>query len=240
MSNKTWINEEKKFLNVVQNIKIPNSILNKVSFIRLHNVSDLTQIPSNGGCYWIWTNEPVKHSLHKNINPKPFDGGEIIYNGIAKDDVRKRIRNHLFGIIDAGWSAISLDIYSGMTVSHRKKALSGKGKVPYIKIDSFAKRSNKKKGILKDSPIEIYKPIREKKDLLSIYLSSKEKRIISTYDFDTIYFRNGININDPKHKKFEFRAYYITGLESLYLDYIEKQWRVNYGLPKLCSYSAGR
>lgn len=240
MSNKTWINEEKKFLNAVQNIKIPNSLLNKVPCIRLNDVSDLMQIPLSGGCYWIWTNEPVKHSLHKKNNPKPFDGGEIIYNGIAKDNVRNRISNHLFGTVDAGWSAISLDIYSGSTVSHRKKALAGKGKVPYIKIESFAKRSNSKKGILIGSPIEIYKPIRTKEDLDHIYLTAKEKRIVSRLNNEIIYFRNGINIKESKHNKFAFRVYYITGLSSLYLDYIEKQWRVNYGLPKLCSYSAGR
>ena len=196
---------------------IPNESLEDVDFKMVKNNADLNSIPSGGGCYWIWANEPVKHSLHKHKTPNLFDGGEVIYNGIAKDDVKGRIFHHLFGFEDAGWSGISLDIYTKNSVSHRKKACSPTGKVPYI---------NKK-------------PIKTKAELLQLHLCDTEKDYINNNTFDVFYFRNGINISDNKHNVYDFKAFYITGLTSLYLEHIEKQWR-EFGLPKLCSYSTGR
>jgi hypothetical protein len=197
-------------------VKIPNKKLDKVDFISVKKNADINAIPTGGGCYWIWTNEPVIHSLHKYNTPLPFNGGEVIYNGIAKDDVKGRVFHHLFGFEDAGWSGISLDIYTKNSVSHRKKACSPIGKVPYI---------NKK-------------PIKTKAQLLQLHLSTTEKTYLKK-NKTVFYFRNGINITESKHKKFKFKVYYITGLTSLYLEHIEKQWR-EFGLPKLCSYSSGR
>lgn len=225
MANNIWQREEQKFFKAVKNVKIPNGCLKQVEYATRQ---EIVRIPQSGGCYWIWANEPVWHTLHKNATPKPFSGGEVIYNGIAKDDVCGRVLNHLMGEIDAGWSGISLDIHFGQTISHRKKAMSMEGKVPFIKY-------------IDESGVEKYKPIRNREDLLKLYLSKSERQaVLSRAHLDREYFRNGININDSKHKKFKFRVYYIIGLSSLYLEFIEKEWRVNYGLPKLCSYSSGR
>ena len=217
MVNNYWLKQEKIFLNAIKDVKIPNETLDKVDFIKVSKITDLNSIPSGGGCYWIWTNEPVNHSLHKHSTPKRFNGGEIIYNGIAKDEVKGRIFHHLFGFEDAGWSGISLDIYTKNSVSHRKKACSQTGKVPYID----------------------KQPIRNKTQILQLHLSSNERNYINNNGFDIFYFRNGINITDDKHNVHDFKVYYITGLTSLYLEHIEKQWR-EFGLPKLCSYSTGR
>lgn len=217
MANSYWLKQEKLFLNAIKDVKIPNETLDKVDFIKVSKNTDINSIPSGGGGYWIWTNEPVNHSLHKHNTPKRFNGGEIIYNGIAKDDVKGRIFHHLFGFEDAGWSGISLDIYTKNSVSHRKKACSPRGKAPFI---------NKK-------------PIKTKSQLLQLHLSKSEISYIKRNRLGVFYFRNGINIADNKHKKFTFKVYYITGLTSLYLEHIEKQWR-EFGLPKLCSYSTGR
>lgn len=217
MANDYWLEQEKVFLNAIKDVEIPNEQLEDVDFKLLKNSEDINSIPSGGGCYWIWTNEPIKHSLHKHKTPKSFNGGEIIYNGIAKDDVKGRVFHHLFGFEDAGWSGISIDIYTKNSVSHRKKACSPNGKVPYI---------NKI-------------PIKSKTQLLELSLSIGEKKFIQKNDSNVFYFRNGINITDKKHKHYNFIVYYITGLTSLYLEYIEKQWR-GFGLPKLCSYSSGR
>jgi hypothetical protein len=224
MANNIWQREEQKFLKAVKNVKIPNESLRHVDYATR---KEIERIPNSGGCYWIWTNEPVPHTLHKNITPEPFGGGEIIYNGIAKDDVRGRVLNHLMGEIDAGWSGISLDIHFGQTISHRKKAISTTGKVPFLRdVD--------------EGGAEKFMPIRERRDLLKLYLSRSEKQSLLRARSNRVYFRNGININDSKHKIFRFRVYYIIGLSSLYLEFIEKEWRVKYGLPKLCSYSSGR
>lgn len=240
MANEIWQQEEQKFLKAIHNVRIPNQKLEEVPFITPHSEEDFDQIPGSGGCYWIWTNEPVLHSLHKNKTPAQFDNGEIIYNGIAKDDVKSRAKHHLLGEVDAGWSGISLDIYFGNTISHRKKALSEKGKVPYIKENYTIKRATKAKGLRKGETVERFKPIRSKKDFLKIHLTDLERETLETIGYEKVYFRNGIDIRDVKHIGYEFRVYFITGLSSLYLDFIEKKWREDVGLPKLCSYSSGR
>lgn len=204
-------------MNAIKDVVIPDNTLNNVDYLLVKSKNDINKIPKGGGCYWIWTNEPVIHSLHKNDCPEPFDGGEIIYNGIAQDDVKGRIKHHLFGDEDAGWSGISMDIYKDTSISHRKKACSPKDKVPFID----------------------KKPIRNKKQLLSIHLSQSEKSFIRKSKEDTFYFKNGINLDDKKHKKYIYRVYFITGLKSLYLEYIEKEWRKK-RIPKLCSYKTGR
>jgi len=222
-------------LQAIQNVKIPNETLDDVDFVILKNESDFDKIPTGGGCYWIWTNEPVVHTLHKNKTPKPFNNGAIIYNGIAKDDVKGRIRHHLLGNADAGWSGISMDIYFGTTQSHRKKGLSPTGKVPYLVEKSIIKRGDKK-----GDDIDVHKSIRLVEDFLKIHLSEQEKTFINENAAPKIHFRNGINIFENKHQPYDFCAYFITGLNSLYLDFIEKKWREEYGLPKLCSYKSGR
>ena len=241
MANNIWREEEKKYLQAIQDVRIPNASLDDVDNISPKVADDFSVIPSEGGCYWIWTNEPVLHSLHKNPTPKPFNSGEIIYNGIAKDNVRARVMHHLLGQEDAGWSGISLDIYFGDTISHRKKALSEKGKVPYISEQTILKRSIKSKNLKKGDVVERLKPIRNKEDFLKIFLSEKEKSLLEKTEYNKIFFRNGINITEEKHAQYDFKVYYITGLSSLYLEFIEKKWREDNGwLPKLCSYSSGR
>ncbi len=217
MANSYWLEQEKIFLDAIKEVEIPNKTLDRVDNLVVKSSNDLNAIPSGGGCYWIWTNEPVVHSLHKHKTPDFFQNGEIIYNGIGKDDVKGRIFHHLFGFEDAGWSGISLDIYTKNSVSHRKKACSPSGKVPFVNS----------------------KPIKNKELLLKLHLSKTERNYIIKNGFDVFFFRNGINITDAKHAKYDFKVYYITGLTSLYLEHIEKQWR-EFGLPKLCSYSTGR
>lgn len=217
MLNNYWLRQERIFFEAIRYVEIPNRNLDQVDSILLRNRNDLTQIPSGGGCYWIWTNEPVYHSLHRHPTPTNFDGGECIYNGIAKDDVKGRVFHHLFGYEDASWSGISMDIYTNNSVSHRKKACSPSGKVPYINNI----------------------PIRNREQLLMLHLSENETNYVGHQQTNVFYFRNGINIEEDKHINFDFRIYFIVGLTSLYLEYIEKKWR-EFGLPKLCSYSTGR
>lgn len=240
MANEIWHEEEVKFLKAIEDVKIPDGKLNDVSFIIPKSKEDFEQIPASGGCYWIWTNEPVIHSLHKNITPTPFDDGEIIYNGIAKDNVRGRALHHLLGDVDAGWSGISLDLYFGDTKSHRKKAFSNSGKVPYIQEDYIRKKGSVKYGFKKGDVVKKYIALKSKTDLLKIHLHDTEKKELEKFEEKDFFFRNGIDLTDEKHSNYEFRVYFITGLSSLYLDFIEKKWREKYGLPKLCSYSSGR
>ena len=72
-----------------------------------------------------------------------------------------------------------------------------------------------------------------------MYLSSEEKYYISK-THDDIFFKNGINVEDEKHCKYEWRFYYIPILNHSIRDFIEVEWRKLYGTPVLCSYSEGR
>lgn len=215
-----WKTEETKFLKAVSKVMIPDKKLSYVNHIKLRKEEDFSKIPVKGGCYWIWTNEMVSHSFHRHKTPDKIFNGEIIYNGIAKDNIQWRARNHLLSSEEEGWSGISLDIYKNQSNSHRKKAMSNakKAKVPYYQT----------------------LPIKDKNTLLKIALSNSEIKYIKNSEDVVFYFRNGINIFDKKHRKNEFRIYFIDDLNFLYIDYIEKKWRELYGLPKLCSYSSGR
>ncbi len=217
-----WRQEEQRFRELEAAVRIPDATLNEVDVVELSDLSEFDKIPESGGCYWLWTNEPILHRLHKNSVPERFDNGEIIYNGIAKDNVRMRIKHHLVGQENAGWSGISIDIYPGEARSHKKKACSARGKVPYLDRDPLPK-------------------ITSKELLVELNLSDQERNFINSSRQEIFYFRNGIDIRDQKHRPSSFRAYdIITQPETLYLDFIEKKWRKQYGLPKLCSYSSGR
>jgi len=224
VSNKSnsWLSEDKKFYRLESKAKIPSLTLQNVPNIKLKKLSDFDEIPNTGGCYWIWTNERVHHRLHRRKTPNGFNNGEIIYNGLAKDNIQGRIKQHLLSDFDAGWSGISIDIYTKKSPSHRKRAMSNKDrvKVPYL---ADGQRINSIKLILK------------------LNLSSDEKKFIKKNKNDEFFFRNGINIFEKKHKSNDFRIYYITNLMSLsYAEFIEKKWRERHGSPKLCSYISGR
>ncbi len=238
MDNKktNWKEEDKKFSNFEDGkIKIPNEKLANVESIVIKKPEDFDDIPNSKGVYWIWTNEPVKHILHapnKNNGKLPkkikisIDGnkveGEIIYNGIAQSDIRGRIRNrHLLAEKDNGISGISIDIFDGKVFSHKKKVFSmdGKGKVPYIDSER----------------------IKTKEAALKLFLSQDEKKFIKETSEERIYFRNGINIFEPKHKEYTFIVFFIANLKSeSYISFVEKKWRIKYGSPRLCSYLSGR
>ena len=161
----------------------------------------------------------------KNVKINDLD---IIYNGIAKDNVQHRIKQHLLiQEEDPGWSAISIDLllleHKG---HHRQKAMDIKKRtrVPYL-IEGMNKN-----------------PIRSADLLLKLHLSEVEKNyILKNRELKTFHFINGINVFNNKHSQFNYRVYYITGLQSTtYLDFIEKEWRKKHGLPRLCSYKSGR
>ena len=112
MSNAYWKKQEEKYLKAISEVEIPDEQLNNVDYIDLKEKKDIEVIPEKGGgCYWIWTNEPIKHYFHKHITPQKFNNGEIIYNGITLKNVRARVNHHLIGEIGAGWSGISIDLY---------------------------------------------------------------------------------------------------------------------------------
>jgi hypothetical protein len=224
INNQIWLDEDVRIRDLEKLYKIPDASLKNVPSVIIRSIKSLNELVDGGGCYWIWTNEPIIHSMHKHRTPEKFNGGEIIYNGIAGENLKGRIISHLFAKEDQGWSGMSVDLLmNNNDLSHRKKAMSkskkGKKKVPYIN----------------------GKPINDIDSLLQINLSKEEKNFIKNNKVANILFRNGINVCDPKHSGFRYKVYFIQGLTALtYFQYIEKKWRDLYGLPKLCSYSSGR
>ena len=228
-SESVWRREEEKFKRLQTRIKIPNKHLHHVDSVVPKKESDFNRVPATGGCYWIWTNEPVRHRFHRNMIPDKIRNGELIYNGIAKEDVQQRIKHHLLGNMDAGWSGISLDLYPGEAKSHKKKVWSRRprAKLPYI--DTLSPGPRWKQG-------NECEPLRDRNLIFKLYLTKREKDFVKNSNKTAYYFRNGIDIFDKKHIRFAFRIYFIVGLESLYLEYVEKKWREELGLPRLCSY----
>ena len=108
---KIWKEIDIEIYNFENNLIIPNETLENVPSVIIKNFEDLGKIPKEGGCYWIWTDRIINHSFNRNKHPEKFNNGEIIYNGIAKDDIRGRIQKHLLGNVEEGFSAISIDLY---------------------------------------------------------------------------------------------------------------------------------
>ena len=213
------------------NIKLPNGKLKHVDFVVVHAESDIVKVPTGPGVYWITTTEPLGHFMHPHLDkiPSKFgsDDREIIYNGVSSN-LRSRLKNHLLRKTSKGLSGISLDILCDKLApaSHTKLLLSGdkgnkKRKVPY--------RINGKK-------------IRKLSDVRKMFLSKDEKTFLTDcHDTESYLFLcNGIDVRTSKHRRFEFRLYYIPIDNHSIRDMFETRWRKKYGVPRLCSYIEGR
>tara|TARA_B100001094_G_scaffold278633_1_gene288293 strand:+ start:511 stop:1299 length:789 start_codon:yes stop_codon:yes gene_type:complete len=207
------------------------------------NTDNLTEIPNRPGNYWIATDEPILHSLNPDFNHRPnkleYRGKElnIIYNGQG-DTIRTRINAHLYRQKKKGlgdMSGISVDITNlykqGTEISHNKclfkKKDSGKGKkLPYHENLKRSINFNDVKEIYSDDDLDVVKEYCEKLD-----------------EDSTIYFKNGIDINEDKHKKYTWLVIYYDMNKVIYhpfSDIIEQEWRRINGSPILCSYKCGR
>ena len=217
---KTWQEIDLKICEFENSIPIPNGKLENVDWITVKSFDDLLKIPKAGGCYWIWTDRIINHSFNNKKHPEKFNNGEVIYNGIAKDDIRGRVQKHLLGVKEEGFSAISIDLYPNLNVkSHKKKICSPTGNSAYL---------NQKR-------------IRNKDLLSELNFSDDEMLFVNSSSSAEFYFRNGINVTETKHLDNNYKVYFICGLKSLsYGDIIEKRWREKYGLPRLCTYNKGR
>jgi hypothetical protein len=169
-------------------------------------------VPKEPGCYFIWTTEPVHHTFNSSTQTFEFDGGKVIYNGEASGSLHGRMRDHLMSKYGQDRSGISLDLFKGTPAKyqHYKKA--------------YSKDKCKLPGLIAGHS--------------DLNLTEEETLIRGTQD--TVYFRNGIDMRDPKHQGYEFRFYYISGISKAYMSFIEIEWRARYGTPRLCSYHKGR
>jgi len=221
------------------NTSIDISDLIESGKFQIMNDKNLNKIPNLPGNYWILTDEPIKHSLNPDFNHRPskviHDGIEynIIYNGQG-DTIRTRINAHLYRPKTKGlgdMSGISIDItdkyQQGTKISHNKCLFTQGGKkIPYHEC--------------KQQQIE-YDDLRD-------FYGDDDLEEVKEYCKDineesTIYFKNGIDITEEKHRKYSWLVVYYDMNKLIYhpfSDVIEQEWRRINGSPILCSYKCGR
>ena len=200
---------------------VPAEDLSGLPYIVCKTEEDLCKLPKDNCAYWIATNEPVEHSMHRSPFPKKMkDDFEIIYNGVA-GSLQGRMKNHLLREECAGQSGISVDIFTNPQNpgSHVKKAFSTNPRAKVILVGG-ARVSNKQ-------------------DLLKMNLSQEEEEWITQSSGKDIFLWNGINVSWPKHVNYEWRVYYYQ-CDHLVSSFIEIKWREHHGYPKLISYKSGR
>lgn len=170
-----WIEQDIKVQKFEETLLIPDERLTDVENVQLNAKDDFKKIPKTGGCYWITTTEPIKHAFHRNPLPKQIDSFEIIYNGIAKQDVQGRIKRHLLiNKEDPDWSGIRIDLLlTSHDAHHRQKALSLEKKARVPNIDKI--------------------PITSVKDLHKLHLSDDEISYIKRNEEKKVFFlKNGM------------------------------------------------
>jgi len=226
-----YLNEK---TNTLYKIKVPNLQLDNIDNIweaNSDNLKEFDLIPKDPGCYWILTDAPIKHCLNsaENLINNNDTSLKIIYNGVSSN-LRERSKEHLFRTDEKGkggsMSGISVDIIidNNNIKNHIKLLYSDekKLKLPKICINNT------------------FTCIKEKNNICdTLYLSEEEKEYINNTDIN-IYFKNGIDIRQDKHKKYKWLFVYMIIKNHSIRDYIEITWRKRYGIPILCSYSQGR
>lgn len=219
-SSKQMAEDQKKYA-------VPARNLSDLPYVDIKSEKDFKMIPNTGGAYWIVTDEKIPHAMNKYHNTRVvLDAGEVIYNGMAKDDVRARIKAHLNRIDDKGMSAISVDILPYIATSHTKLMIH--------------ENNRKKLAYFNGIKITIIDDV-----TLNQYSKSNQQNIKNVLNDpkntnNAVWFRSGINVLDDNHSIYNWRVYYLTDVTRTYADFTECEWRRLYGQPRLNSYVDGR
>ncbi len=210
-------------------IAIPDAQLTDLEFVNMSE-GDVNDIPKKGGCYWIVTDAPITHCLNsgQKIPTTDEDGFTVIYNGVVSNSLRQRATEHLLrkSGLYGEMSGLSIDLICQPSKpgrgSHAKCAWSPSGrKLPRLFIDD---RWHK----VTDKQVAID----------TLFLTDAEREYLANND--AVFFKNGININDPKHCDYTWKFVYCTCEDNTIRSFIETQWRKAHGVPQLCSYISGR
>lgn len=227
ISTPCFLDKEKGIVHIIQ---VPDAKLTGISSICIRSMKDIERIPiKTPGIYWISTNEPINHCLNKGVNlPLRMDDNfQVVYSG-SSCDIRSRAKQHLLRVngVYGTMSGISVDILQSQptTKSSHAKCL-------------WSNSKNKKIPKLLNSGKYI-KPFKKKDILDTLNLSPDEKHYLS--EIDEVFFKNGINVEEDKHRPYEWIFHYAPVINHNIRDYIEIEWRKLHGVPILCSYSEGR
>jgi len=246
-TNQTLAETKPTFYDMVNNkiyeIVIPDNELISLTHVTMRTMDDLKQIPNENGCYWIMTNEPINHCFNSgNHCPGVLsDGFSVVYNGVAAQ-MRGRAKQHLLRQGSRGsfgsTSGISVDLLKETEV---KKGVS-KSHVKWMWQDTDAAKKRKLPKILKGpSTNKYYQNQRDasKQEIMNtLNLSQSEKEMAA--DREELIFKNGIDVTDEKHAVYTWKFVFVPISNQGLRDCVERNWRIKYGVPILCTYKDGR
>ena len=231
----------------IYEILIPDNELSKLTHVTLRTMDDLKQIPKETGCYWILTNEPINHCFNSG-NHCPVvlsDGFSVVYNGVAAE-LRGRAKQHLLRQCSKG----SFGSTSGISVDLLKETEVIKGgsksHVKWMWQQANAAKKHKLPKILKcrgalGSDNQYYQIQRDtsKQEILdTLHLSQSEKEMAAKRE--ELIFKNGIDVTDEKHAVYTWKFVFVPISDHGLRDCVERKWRIEYGVPILCTYKDGR
>jgi hypothetical protein len=208
-------------------VEAPGADLAGVPSVQVRFAEDLELVPNVQGNYWITTDEPIAHTFNacRRLPGTMADGTTVVYNGVAQK-LRDRLRQHLLRgeASSDGMSGLSVDIMldpARRPKSHTKAAMCSLGgkRTPFLD----GKRVSSMRQLQRH-----------------LHMSEDERASLSLRGNGDVFFRNGIHVAETKHAGYVWRVYYATCRNRAVNDHVEKQWRVNHGVPRLCTYSAGR
>ena len=221
-------------------IVVPDAELSKLTHVTLTSMEDLKNIPNESGCYWIMTNEPIRHCFNSGSDCPGVlpDGFSVVYNGITVG-MRGRAKQHLLRQDLKGsfgsTSGISVDLLKETDV---KKGVS-KSHVKWMWQNANAAKKHKLPKVLKGGQYCQMQRDASKQDIMdTLHLSETEKEMAANRE--ELIFKNGINVADQKHALYTWKFVFVPISVNGVRDYVECTWRKMYGVPSLCTYKEGR
>lgn len=219
--------------NVFYKVEVPALTLEGLNFKTIKYVDDTIEIPSGGGNYWILTNEPVRHCFNSGKSyPAQFNHAgvfyNIVYNGVSST-LKSRVKEHLLRSDMSGQSGS----HSGISVDIQMQPC---GKEPsHVK---YLLHENQQKKLPKFLNVTQHTRLSKAEILNMAAFTCQENQYISNNT--NIHFKNGINVQDTKHTPYNWIFAWCEIDNHNIRDYIETEWRLQHGVPILCSYTSGR
>lgn len=216
-------------------VKTPDARLTGLRRVCVRGEEDLGGVPDAPGNYWILTDEPVSHCFHagKRVPAKQADGLTVVYNGVSAA-LRARAREHLLRPDDRG----GFGTQSGLSVDVRAPSAADAGRVASHSKCLWSEVGGRKLPKVREEEGGTFAPL-TRENLASLNLSREERAALALGE-GPVFFKNGIDVRQPKHRGHRWVFAFAPLSDHSLRDHIEEAWRKAHGLPALCSYASGR